>query len=258
VQILKHGDKTGVLVVSVAPLGAAAGKLLPKDIVTKIDDKPLSHEGKIKQIISGQDVEMLADVLITQKPKGAPTLISLIRDGKELQEEITFAPIPTLAGRYDGYDSSPQYVIIGGLVFTQHSVPLVDEYLKVDKSQRTIVMGQDEIFAGISAWKDAPEHEAVLLLRKLKHSVNRGYGGSMVARLERFNGEPVRSLAGLAAAVDAVLNGANGPTCDFLRFGFRGDKPEGFDRIVLEAKDVRAADAEICKNLRIPMPVCLD
>eukprot|EP00931_Biecheleriopsis_adriatica_P114668 TRINITY_DN90589_c0_g1_i1.p1 TRINITY_DN90589_c0_g1~~TRINITY_DN90589_c0_g1_i1.p1 ORF type:complete len:543 (-),score=56.02 TRINITY_DN90589_c0_g1_i1:442-2070(-) len=257
-RYLKMGDKTGVLIESVAPLGALAGTIFAKDILTAIDGSQLTHEGKVSCRISGQDVEMFADVLISRKPKGSITTLTLLRDGEESNIEVMFTPIPPLSPRYDRYDSSPTYVILGGLVFTKHSHALMKEYLKADPKERTIIISGEIMNAGLDQWKEDENHEVVLLLRTLRHPVNAGYGGRSVKMLKRFNGNPVETLAGLANAAAAALDGPDGPACEFLRFGFQDDQPEDFDSVVLVASEVRAADAEICKTHRIPRSALLE
>jgi len=257
-KYLKMGDKTGVLIESVAPLGAAAGTVLAKDILLAIDGVQLTHEGKVSCRISGQDVEMSADVLISRKPKNSKTLLTLLRNGVEYNKEVVFTPIPPLSPRYDRYDSSPTYVILGGLVFTKHSHALIKEYLNIDQKERTILITGEVLNQGTDQWKERENHEVVLLLRTLRHPINVGYGGKSVKILKRFNGDPVETLAGLANAAAAALDGPNGPACDFLRFGFHGDQPDDFDSVVLVASEVRAADAAICKTHRIPRSAILE
>jgi len=98
----------------------------------------------------------------------------------------------------------------------------------------------------------------VVLLRGMKHAVNLGYPLSRVKILKTFNGRSVDSLRALEEASTKVLDGPDGaPTEEFLRFSFSKDE-DGFDSIVLRAKDVRAADAELCESHRIARRAVLD
>jgi len=257
-EYLQMGERTGVRIRSVANLGAAAGKVLAGDILLEVDDLVVSSEGTVPHKVGTQDVDMPFDVMITQKPKESVTKIKLFRGTDEVVEDITFRPIPPLAPRFDRYDCCPEYVILGGLVFTKHSVPLISEYFHMQRDQRRFSMDSETLEAGTDCWKQTEEQEVILLLKSLKHSVNLGYSCHKVRILLTFNGEKVTTLASLAAAAEAVLDCENAPSCDFLRFGFARAQPEGTDSIVLRAAEVRAADAEICKSHRIATPVQLN
>eukprot|EP00406_Dinophysis_acuminata_P002139 CAMPEP_0179214168 /NCGR_PEP_ID=MMETSP0797-20121207/2156_1 /TAXON_ID=47934 /ORGANISM="Dinophysis acuminata, Strain DAEP01" /LENGTH=530 /DNA_ID=CAMNT_0020920151 /DNA_START=39 /DNA_END=1631 /DNA_ORIENTATION=+ len=252
---LQMGDRTGVRIRSVAPLGATAGKVQPGDILLEVDRHTVSNESTISLQLSEHKVDLHFEVLVTQKAKGETTTLRLLRDGAEIEDTVTFSPIPPLAVRFDRYDSSPRYILLGGLVFSVMTIPLFSEYAEAKKEERRILLPNSVYLSATDEWKEHEDQEMVVLLRTLKHTVNLGYDCSEVRQLKRFNGIPVRTLSGLADAAAAVLDGPGGAaTVEFLRFGFEDD-PEDFDSIVLQASGLRQADAEICKNHRIAKSV---
>lgn len=108
------------------------------------------------------------------------------------------------------------------------------------------------IQAAVDKWRSGSE-EVVVLLRQMRHVVNLGYDCSAVRVLQRFNGAPVHTLAGLAAMAAEALDGPAPPPCSVIRFGFKDD-PDDMDAVVLKASQVRDADKEICEKNKIAKP----
>jgi len=251
---LKMGDRTGVRIRSVAPLGAAAGRVFAGDILLEVDGHIVSNESTVSLQLSEHKVDLHFEVVVTQKPKGEPTTLKLLRNSEEVEIVVEFTPIPPLAARFDRYDSAPRYLVLGGLVFSVMTVPLFHEYCETKKEDRRILLPNTVYLAAVDEWKEDYEQEVVVLLRTLKHTVNLGYDCHEVRDLRRFNGQPVSNLAKLAESATAVLCGPDKtPTVEFLRFGFQDD-PEDFDSVVLQAAGLQQADAEICRNHRIAKP----
>lgn len=250
------GQRTGVRVVSVAPLGAAQGKIHSGDILVEVDGLAVSNEHTVPLQLGEQKVDLDYGVLISQKQKGEITRIKVLRNGEEIEQQIVFAPIPPLARRFDRYDSSPRYLLVGGLVFSVMSLPLFNEFCELRREDRRLNVTTTTYFAAVKRWKDRPEQEVIILLRTLKHPVNLGYNFCSTRILSRFNGKSMESLAQLAEEVSKALD-ADGSTEEFLRFGFEDD-PEEFDSMVLKAEGIRKADLELCKNHRISQPAVLE
>jgi len=142
---------------------------------------------------------------------------------------------------------APEYVMLGGLVFTKLTIPLINQSLGGN-----VFMPGRVIQAAVEKWKSGSE-EVVVLLRQMRHVVNLGYDCSSVRVLHRFNGEPVHTLAGLAKMAAAALDDPAPSPCQVIRFGFKDD-PEDVDAVVLKAPQVREADKEICEKNKISKP----
>jgi hypothetical protein len=52
------------------------------------------------------------------------------RDGKELTVEVTLGPVPRLVPCFHGDDAFPSYFVVGGLVFTALSIPLINQVVE--------------------------------------------------------------------------------------------------------------------------------
>jgi len=258
-KFLKVGDEKGVLVTSVAPMGALHQKMKEGDVITHVDGLDVTNEGEYPIIAAGQKIFLNLDSRISQKLKGESTTFTVLREGDKLEVTAVLAPITPLTPRFHAYDSMPDFVLIGGIVFTRGTVPLQNQYLQSRKTGYPFISDK-QVWDEYDKWKEDPEHELVVLLTILKHEVNLGYGHTNVGVLTAFNERPVRSLADLARFYGEALQG----TDDFLRFylseGDAEDAQKGRDPgsgpripdIVLERKKVEAADHRICATNNIP------
>ena len=122
---------------------------------------------------SGQKVYIPCDALVTQKPKGASTLFTILREGKTEQHSVVMAPIPPLMPRFHGVDGcDAEYILFGGFVFTRATVPLRKDYSEASRGggmyrgpHMSKVIGK-----GLRLYKQSAEQEVVLLMRESRHS----------------------------------------------------------------------------------------
>jgi len=243
-------DATGVLVDRVAPLGALCGVMQSGDVITQIDGHDVSNEGKVPIEANGQKVFVPGDALVTKKAKGESTSFRILRDGSEQEISVVAIPIPPLAPRFHAYDCVPEYLVVGGLVFTKVTVPLKREYAEAAhaRSLGTLQLRSAVWDAAIKAYKGDPDHEIVILLRILEHDVNIGCPSS--ARiLEAVNDVVIHNLRELAQSIANALKGDD----HFIRFRFKRDDDTDsvVPDIVLERAKVHQANAEICSTNRI-------
>jgi len=251
-EYLQMGERSGLRIRSVAPLGAASKVVRAGDILLEVDGYAVSNEGYVCLPFSGQKVEIPYDVLVTRKRKGEPSVLKLLREGQEHQETVVFGPIAPLAPRFDRYDSSPEYLMLGGMMFTKLTIPLINEYLhSTPEQQRNNFIDTSVISEATEKWKNGTE-ELVVRVRCFKHQVNLGYTCASMCVLRRFNGADVVTFAGLAELAATALC-PNGPGSPFIIFDFDQAGRTPSSQVVLRAADIRDADNEICKNQHIPM-----
>lgn len=257
-RFLGMGDSNGVLVSDVAPLGALHELLREGDVLTHIDGLDVTNEGDIPFMVGGQKVFLSLDAVITMKAKGESTAFRILRDGVVMELNATLGPIPPLAPRFHAYDSIPDFVLIGGLVFTRGTVPLYREYLEARKKKSPYPYVADvQVWKYFDSYKEDRDHELVVLLTILTHDVNIGYGLGHVGILEAFNEQKVRSLHELARMYGQHMRKSNEGE-EFLRFRtFQDERANKAERsvrpdIVLELAKVESADRDICATNRIP------
>lgn len=251
-RFLKMGAETGCLVTGVAPMGVLHGKVKPGDVVTAIDGHDLTNEGNVPITIGGQKVYVDSEALTTCKPKGERTTFRVLREGEAIEVVVTLTPLPPLAPRFHAYDSTLDYVMVGGVVFTRGTVPLLADYLVKRKKSGHRFISDAQIWTHFDAYKKDANHELVVLLTILKHDVNLGYDHGLVGIVETFNGKEVRSLAAFAKMVGEAMRAKEEYLCFHMRReGVAKELAERPD-IVLETEKMDAATQEICATNHIP------
>jgi hypothetical protein len=261
----------GVQVRSISPLSPLKEKLAAGDVLLEIDGKDITKDGTVRYNISDSVVVQLPfETLITAKPRGASTSLRVLRrGGTEEPISVAFASLPSLAPRYDGVDSSPSYMIVGGLVFTQFSTPLLSqndqgggELARLLGQSHSLDISQSVRNEALYRWRkgQGDDHGLVVLLRALKHTVNTGYHLNSVRVLQRVNGEVVTGLSQLVRRVCTVRRAGE----RFLYFSFSeadgqlpDETPEDPD-IVLEVAAIGPADQEMLAANGIPALVSRD
>lgn len=263
---------SGVQVQSISPLSPLHEHLVAGDVLLEIDGQNISKEGTVSFNISGDTAVKLPFLaLITAKPRGAITNFSVLQRGSQQMKAFSVAlkPLPAMAPRYDGADARPSYVIVGGLVFTVFSTPLFQQATSGSKTFAALMgeapslhIPQSVLNEALYRWRSNANETAglVVLLRGLKHSVNRGYNLDTVRVLRRVNGQKVDGLLQLVEQLCSL----RGSSERFLYFSFMetdselpSETPEDPD-VVLETDAIAAADAEILMANGIPALVSSD
>ncbi len=113
---------TGVLIKKVSE--HAAVSLREGDVLVAVDGKPVGDDGTVELRAS----ELVScEFLLTCKPEGEPTSFSVLRSGSPLELSGVLAPLPRRLPRTNGFDASPEYVIIGGLLFVSLCCPMLQD-----------------------------------------------------------------------------------------------------------------------------------
>ncbi|KAL4438245.1 hypothetical protein ABPG77_010606 [Micractinium sp. CCAP 211/92] len=212
----------GVLVRKVYPVGSAAGQLQEGDVLQSFDGTEIAPDGTVPFRTSER---ISLTYPISMKFVGENATLGLLRNGEPLRLNVTMQrPSPLVPYHLEGED--PSYLVVGGLLFDVLSVPyLVSEY------------GQDY-----------PTKASVPLLYKLLYGVkNTTEEQSSNVQLLRFQGQPVVSLAQLAAAVVAAERE------EFMRFEMDQDEV-----IILDSSVVLNGTAEVLQAHAIPSPMSRD
>jgi len=234
---LDENGRLGQLVVNVAPLmPAAKAGITVGDVVVRLDGHDLAEDGTVE---AWPGLRLPWEYLITRRTCGEVIELEIARDGHRTTCSVALVEEPRLVPFHDGVDASPSYVIVGGLVFLELSLPLVDAGL-LDMMTDPIIAG--DIVRKLGARRKDADESVVLLASILESELTIGYDSACIGRqLTKFNGDAkaVGTLRALAAAVGAA------GSKPFLKFEFgehlavletaRSKKAE---RGVLEANDV--------------------
>jgi hypothetical protein len=142
--------------------------------------------------------------------------------------------IPTLS-----FDTQPEYLVVGGLVFQQLTGAYLQEW--GDKWTERAPPRLVELFSFQQEKRQDPNQKVVFLSQVLPAALNLGYHPYAGLVLERVNGKEIGNLAQLAELVDEVQEG-------FLVFTFMDDP----GKLVLDAAEAKARQQEIQKAYGIP------
>lgn len=229
---LPDGFTGGVRVPAVWPLGPAAGKLEVDDVLLSLDGIEIGQDGTVP-LRDNERINFL--YLVTRHLAGFDRAKLLVwRKRVELELEVALRPDSWLVPRIDGFDASPEYLIVGGLVF----VPLTQPWAELksnDKNARVLI----NHYWGLALPESGKQ--VVILSKVLAHPCNIGFHSLGNVALAAFGGAPVRDLAQLARAVAAC-------SAETLVFEFLRPSGDGKDVVALDRAECAAAEAEVLRQ----------
>ncbi|KAJ3678120.1 hypothetical protein LUZ60_001923 [Juncus effusus] len=235
----KMGDRvTGVLVSKVNPLSDAARVLKKDDVVLAFDGVTIANDGTVP---FRNRERITFDHLVSMKKPGETALIRVLRDGKELEFNVTLKPLQPLVPVHQ-FDKLPSYYIFGGFVFVPLTQPYLHEYGDdwYNASPRKLCE---------KALRDLPQkpgQQLVILSQVLMDDINTGYERLSELQVKKVNGIEVENLKHLCSLVE---------TCETenLRFDLDDERV-----IVLNYQNAKSATARILKRHRIPSAMSSD
>lgn len=197
---------------------------------------------------------MNADFLITGKRKGEPTTFTVVRDTKAIEITTTLSPLVSNVPRDHAIDTTPEWLVIGGLLFVPLTCPLLSYGTTEGLEASGYLAIYDYMDDELSKFRQEEGTEIILLIDILACDTNFGYDFNQRWRkLDTLNGHKLKNMAELynmyQDACKSTANGSGDKT-DFLQFIFR-DK----SRIVLETKECVASEAEVLDQHGIPKSV---
>ncbi|EIE20222.1 trypsin-like serine protease [Coccomyxa subellipsoidea C-169] len=222
---MKEGQK-GVYIRRVEPTSPASEVLSEGDILMSFEGTDIANDGTVP-FRSGERISF--SYLISQKFTDEQAKVRLLKDGQERTLSVNLrAPHRLIPVHIGG--RPPPYFILGGLVFTQVTVP----YLRSE-------YGKEYDFDAPVKLLDAMMHEqalgkgqhVVVLGQVLAADINIGYEDLVNIRVKAVNGVPVKNLRGLMEAVEACKD-------KYLRF-----QMEYNQLVIMETQATRKATEDI-------------
>ena len=253
-KFLNFDGNSGVVVRKVSPLAAKKNEgnfLQVDDVITHIDGRELGEDYTVA--LRGDEL-MNADFLITGKRKGESTTFTVVRDTKEIEITATLSPLVSNVPRDHDIDCTPEWLVIGGLLFVPLTCPLLSYGTTEGLEASGYLAIYDYMDEELSKFRQEEDTEIILLLDILSCDTNFGYDFNQRWRkLDTLNGHKLKNMAELynmyEDACKSIADSNDGGT-DFLQFIFK-DK----SRIVLETKECVASEAEVLEQHGIPKPV---
>jgi len=222
----------GILVKDVAPFGPLGSgnvcqwlpqyalegkpKVLPGDLIVALNDVGTTKLNPTKQpnlrpvfdnggIVDGESRKQLQEVVAGLHPM-EPILVQVRRGGQHgkegvLQCELDKQPLLPLAPRYYGVDVYPEWLIVGGLMFTKASVPLLAELASRGDGapvQQGILINRRML----EEYRSKADEEVVVMCGTFPHPDNQFYETRMMRAVSAVNGQEIKNLKDMAKKVN--------------------------------------------------------
>lgn len=216
--------QTGMLIINVLPGSPAAGALAEGDVLLSVEGHAVADDGTVefrpKQRTS-------VSYYIQEQQVGGVAHLTVLRSG-EVQEVAVNLARPLWRDwlvPMEQYDRMPSYYIYGGAVF----VPLTKNLLEAwgpnwyqnAPNQLTAILGKN--------LPEVVDEQVVMVLKVLAADVNQGYHDVAYWVVEKVDGQRIRNLKQLIAAVEA------GQTNEFVTFTSDSGQVVTLDRKVVDA-----------------------
>ncbi|MGE3312419.1 MAG: hypothetical protein AB7O66_20830 [Limisphaerales bacterium] len=232
------GEPRGAVVI-IVPKSPPPGYVLRKhDVIVEVDGFPVDMEGDYDDPDYGH--VMMEGIATRRHFAGEKIPMKVAREGKILDLEYT---LPKAEYSVDllpmfTFDSEPEYLVAGGLVFQ----PLTQPYLRGwgDDWRRRAP------FRLVYNMSNSPSTETpalVVLSQVLPDPINVGYQEYRNLVVDKINGETVRRLADVKKALASPQAGLH--RIDF----FKGD---GLQRMLLDAGSMDVSTARVLGRYGIP------
>ncbi len=224
----------GVVITEIGKRGLSKNTLQPGDILYEIDGFPIDNDGKYIDPDYGR---LSINGLATRSRFAGESIPMMVwRNGAAagIDYRLPRADFDKSVIPEQRYDSAPEYLVAGGLVFQPLTGPLLrslgqNKPLLLDYYEEKPPVGQR---GGL-----------VLLSMVLPDDYNRGYESARLLLIEEINGQAIESLQDVEEALKEPDNG-------YHRIRFMPD--EALNHMVLDASELPAATVRILQRYRIP------
>lgn len=191
---MEHGQR-GIYVRRVEPTSSASHKIHPGDVILEFDGVAIGTDGTVP-FRTGERIAF--NHLISQKMTGDKADICLLSKGKIKNITLDMKPITRLIPVHIN-QKPPKYYIMGGLVFTPCSVPLLRAEFGKEYDYEAPIKLLDKLMYGM---KENDTQEIVVLSQVLAADVNVGYEEFSSMQVMKANGHKINNLADMVRIVD--------------------------------------------------------
>lgn len=231
-------DGQGVLVANVVPAGPADGILERGDVLLSIDGNAIDSAGNIR--IAGEFVDM--NEIVERKFAGDKVSLTLLRNGEQIEKELTLKEFPYSRIYAIQYEQVPRYSFFAGLVFQPLDLNLFASFKFEDRRLR-------QIFADYVSKGLFKEMEDVVVLTRVENDrLTTHMGGFTGMVVSKVNGTQISNLRQL----HELLNAPNPPEYHVIEFN-GANRP-----LVIPSAEVPAAQARIMAQVGITKAAQLD
>lgn len=229
-------DETGIRVEQLVCQSSAEFVLKPDDILTHINESPISNDGTV----SWNDFRLNHSFLVDQLQIGDTVSLRIIRDGKRMEVSVPLKGSSSSALMGNQYGVHPKYYIYGGLVFVPLNRKTLATYGADWYSQINQELIYDFYYRPIEE-KQPFDVPMVMQIRRLDDVINVEESRFLYKVIDSVNGCKVMTLEDLISVFEA----AHGDQ-QVIRYKY------GNMISVLDRKKADAANLEILRKYGIP------
>ena len=224
----------GVIVTQIDPRKREDYSLKVGDIILAIDDYYIDSEGKYLDPVYGR---LSMSILATHMYNAGEVIPLLVwRENKEIAIDYTL-PKANFRDSFipeQSYDTAPEYLIAGGLVFQPINGPLLD----------ALGSNMPVLLDYYRSQKSVQKRDGLVILSKvLPDEYNLGYERLSLQIVDTVNGHTIDNLHSLQSALKNPIDG-------FYRIQFL--REENLRHIVLDAATIQAATERVLDHYQIP------
>jgi S1-C subfamily serine protease len=221
----------GVLITKVTPTSSADGLLKAGDILISLDGSQVDSAGQV--LIDGEKVN-LAEI-VERKFTGDKVSAKVLRDGKELEVDMTLKTLPAAQMYTIRYETKPRYIVFAGLVFQPLDTNLFATSKFTDITVRRLY--SDYVSKGIFQEKK----DIVILTQIQPDSVTSQMEDFTGLAVDKINGIPVTSLK----HAHELLYSEDPPEFHTIQL-HGGTRP-----LVVPSAEVKAANGRVQENYSV-------
>ncbi len=227
---VSENEDGGVLVLKPVPFASSVGKLKRNDVILKIDGVKIEADGTVKV---GDEFFDFAFV-VEGKQIGETVTLTVLRDGKVFDVEITLTGWEARMKPGRVYDERPEYMVLGGYLF----VPLTENYIGWGRSNDLSYYMQQ--YYRTVAEQGKSREQLVLLSRVMRHPSTR-YITYRDAIVEKVDGVEPKDFAHFVEIIDKSEK-------DLIKVEFEG---VNVLPLILDMKKIREVHPKILKQHQI-------
>ncbi len=190
---------TGVLVNRIYPDSPLAGHLQIDDIITAIEGTPIANDGTIA-FRPGH--RTFFGYVMQKRHIGDSLMLEIMRLGqrRSVRIHLTRAIDDERLVPNERFDTSPTYLVVGGLVF----IPLTLNYLKEygDETNWFIQAPKELLHYYLYGEPGIDRRQLIILSKTLADEVNVGYHEAADTIIDKVNGRRISTMKDLTAAFE--------------------------------------------------------
>ncbi len=185
-------DDKGVVVTNVLSAGVSNGVLKPGDVLLSIDGLEIASDGMVEL----ENERVLLSEVAERKYRGDTVKLSILREKKPMDVEVKFDRAWPYTLQANSYDTTPPYVLFGGLLFQPLSRNLLGAYQFSDPR----INYYYDYFISKELYEDHPE--LVILSAILPDPLNTYLSEFREGIVEEINDKKIKTLKDVAAAFE--------------------------------------------------------